>query len=79
MFVGLHGKQIRPLTLSNRSGVHLDEDGHGYLFVVMKRRARLDDLERWRDRRVPVRVRYRGVPDAGACATQITPERARHL
>lgn len=49
----------------------VDDLGRGYLFVVEKRAAGAERLERWRDERRPVRVRYRGVPDAGAIAERI--------
>ncbi len=49
----------------------VDEVGRGYLFTVGKRRASTAQLERWRDGAVRLRVRYRGVPDAGAVATGV--------
>ncbi|HEX6965108.1 MAG TPA: NrfD/PsrC family molybdoenzyme membrane anchor subunit [Gemmatimonadaceae bacterium] len=49
------------------------ENGRGYLFTVAKRRASLAQLERWRDARIPVVVRYTGIPDAGASAERIRP------
>ena len=51
----------------------VDREGRGYLFVVRRGRASLSDLERWRDQGVELRVRYRGVPDAGATAERIEP------
>lgn len=52
------------------------DDGRGYLFVVRKRVASLDELERWRDLGIPVRVRYTGIPDAVAVADAVAPLRA---
>src|ERR1041384_6794036 len=51
----------------------MDRDGRGYLFVVRKGSATLGELERWRDAGVLLRVRYRGVPDAGAVARSVEP------
>ena len=55
----------------DRIRVEDDAGGRGYLFVVRKRAASLDDLEQWRDGRVRVRVRYVGEPDAGAIAEEV--------
>ncbi|MFO7261067.1 MAG: hypothetical protein DIU52_007915 [bacterium] len=55
----------------DRIRVEEDEGGRGYLFVVRKRAASLDELEQWRDGRVRVRVRYVGEPDAGAIAEEV--------
>lgn len=49
----------------------VDAAGRGYLFIVKPRRASLAALERWRDARTEVLVRYVGVPDAGARAERI--------
>jgi formate-dependent nitrite reductase membrane component NrfD len=49
----------------------VDEAGRGYLFRVAKRRASANELEAWRDGRVPVRVRFRGIPDVNARAERI--------
>lgn len=49
----------------------VDAVGRGYLFTVAKRRAPTNVLEAWRDQRVPVRVRYRGIPDVMARAERI--------
>ena len=54
----------------------VDREGRGYLFVVRRGRASLRDLERWRDEGIELRVRYRGVPDAGATAELIEPIRS---
>ena len=51
----------------------LDDDELGYLLVVRKGSARHRDLERWRDLRTRVRVRFSGVPDEGAVAEVIEP------
>ncbi len=55
----------------------MDDEGHGYLFVTRKRAASHEDLERWRDRRTPLAVRYYGVPDLGAVARKVEPVRPR--
>ncbi|HEX7089535.1 MAG TPA: hypothetical protein VF192_05330 [Longimicrobiales bacterium] len=55
----------------DRIRVEDDGGGRGYLFVVRKRAASLDELEQWRDGRVRVRVRYVGEPDAGAIAEEV--------
>lgn len=55
----------------DRIRVEDDAGGRGYLFVVRKRAASLDELEQWRDGRVRVRVRYVGEPDAGAIAQEV--------
>jgi formate-dependent nitrite reductase membrane component NrfD len=47
--------------------------GRGYLFTVAKRRASPAELERWRDTRTPIAVRYAGVPDSGAIAEDVRP------
>ena len=52
----------------------VDDEGRGFLFVVGRWRATLGQLARWRDDGTVVRVRYRGVPDAGATVTRIEPE-----
>ena len=52
----------------------VDGAGRGFLFVVGRGRATLDELARWRDERTRLRVRYRGVPDAGATVTRIEPD-----
>ncbi len=49
----------------------VDEAGRGYLFRVAKRRASVSELEAWRDGHVPVRVRFRGIPDVNARAERI--------
>ena len=49
------------------------DDERGYLLTVKRQRASLRDLERWRDSRTKLRVRYTGVPDAGAVVERITP------
>jgi hypothetical protein len=49
----------------------VDDAGRGYLFTLGKRRASLRELERWRDSGRRVRVRYSGVPDAGARVERI--------
>lgn len=51
----------------------VDGAGRGYLFTLAKGRASPEEVEAWRDRGVPVRVRYRGVPDVYARAERITP------
>lgn len=51
----------------------MDDRGRGYLFTTLKRAASLEDLERWRDERRPVSVRFSGVPDVGAHALEIGP------
>ncbi len=51
----------------------LDDNELGYLLVVKKRSARHRDLERWRDLRTRVRVRFSGAPDGGAVAELIEP------
>jgi hypothetical protein len=49
----------------------VEGSGRGYLFVVRRRAASHRELERWRDERTPVRVRYTGSPDAGALAERL--------
>lgn len=51
----------------------VDSTGKGYLFVVKKRAAALEELERWRDQAVPLLITYAGVPDAGALAERLRP------
>lgn len=51
----------------------IDADGRGYLFTTGKRAASMDELERWRDERRRITVRFSGVPDLGARATRIAP------
>lgn len=51
----------------------IDDGGRGYLFTAGKRTATMDELERWRDERRVVTVRFSGVPDIGALATRIRP------
>ncbi len=55
----------------DRIRVEDEAGGRGYLFVVRKRAASLDELEQWRDGCVRVRVRYAGEPDAGAIAEEV--------
>lgn len=61
------------ITILQDDRIRVEEDGggRGYLFVVRKRAASLDELEQWRDGRVRVRVRYVGEPDAGAIAEEV--------
>ncbi|HEX3235858.1 MAG TPA: hypothetical protein VHR41_16795 [Gemmatimonadales bacterium] len=62
------------LTIAQDDRIRLiDREGRGYLFVVRRGRASLRELERWRDQGTQLRVRYRGVPDAGATADLIEP------
>jgi hypothetical protein len=62
------------ITVAQEDRIRLvDRDGRGYLFVVRRGRASLSELERWRDEGTELRVRYRGVPDAGATADLIEP------
>jgi len=65
----VHGR----ITVVQDDRIRVEDDGggRGYLFVVRKRAASLDDLEQWRDGRVRVRVRYVGEPDAGAIAEEV--------
>jgi formate-dependent nitrite reductase membrane component NrfD len=49
----------------------VNDAGRGYLLTVGKRLASLRQLERWRDSRTRVRVRYSGLPDAGARVERI--------
>ena len=71
------GSTVGRITVVQEDRIRVvDEQGRGYLLTVEKRRASLDQLERWRDERTPVRVRYRGVPDAGAIVERIRPARA---
>lgn len=64
-----HREVVGRITIVQEDRIRVvTDDGRGYLFVVKKRAARIDQLERWRDQAVPVRVRYRGTPDAGAIA-----------
>jgi hypothetical protein len=49
----------------------VNDAGRGYLLTVGKRLASLRTLERWRDTGARVRVRYSGVPDAGARVERI--------
>lgn len=75
----MHGERVPPrgevvgeITIVQEDRIRVMENtGRGYLFVVKKRAASLRDLERWRDERLPVRVRYVGLPDAGALAEEI--------
>ncbi len=53
----------------------MDRAGRGYLLTVRKGRARQRDLERWRDERVPVVLRYRGTPEVHARVYEIAPRR----
>jgi len=73
----MHGTTVGRITVVQEDRIRVvDARGRGYLLTVKKRRASLGQLERWRDERTPVRVRYRGVPDAGAIAERIRPARA---
>jgi hypothetical protein len=54
----------------------VDQAGRGYLFTLVKGRASPHEIEVWRDEGVPVRVRYRGVPDVHARAERISPAEA---
>jgi formate-dependent nitrite reductase membrane component NrfD len=56
----------------------VDDAGRGYLFRVAKRRASANELEAWRDGHVPVRVRYRGIPDVNARAERIEGVRSQN-
>jgi hypothetical protein len=49
----------------------VNDAGRGYLLTMGKRLASLRQLERWRDSGARVRVRYSGVPDAGARVERI--------
>lgn len=49
----------------------VDESGRGYLFVVRRRGASQDALERWRDAGESVEVEYTGQPDRGAVAVSL--------
>ena len=51
----------------------VDDEERGYLLTVKRQRASLGDLERWRDSGTKLRVRFTGVPDAGAVVERITP------
>lgn len=53
----------------------MDDDGRGYLFVVKKGAATLDQLEGWRDGRARILVEYSGTPDAGALAERLSRRR----
>lgn len=55
----------------------MDGRGRGYLFTARRRAASMDELERWRDERRPVTVRFRGIPDMGARALSIDVARDR--
>lgn len=68
-----HGTIVGRITIVQEDRIRvMDDAGRGYLFVVRKRTAPLEALERWRDGRVPVRVTYTGEPDAGALAVAIS-------
>ena len=63
----MHREVVGRITIVQEDRIRLvTDDGRGYLFVVRKRAARIDELEQWRDQAIPVRVRYSGTPDAGA-------------
>jgi hypothetical protein len=55
----------------------VDDEERGYLLTVKHNRASLADLERWRDRGTRLRVRFTGVPDAGAVAERVAPVPSR--
>lgn len=66
------GEVIGRITIVQEDRIRLVEArGRGYLFVVRKRAAPTWQLERWRDERVPVRVRFVGIPGAGALAVRV--------
>ncbi|MBI4410767.1 MAG: hypothetical protein HY561_13745 [Gemmatimonadetes bacterium] len=63
------GVVIGRITVVQEDRVRIvDDEGRGYLLVVRKRAASLDELEHWRDGRVRLRVYYTGAPDAGGLA-----------
>lgn len=68
------GEVVGTITIVQEDRIRImDDAGRGYLLVVRKRVASPDELERWRDTEAPVRVRYRGTPDAGGLAVEIGP------
>jgi hypothetical protein len=68
------GEVTGRITIVQEDRIRVMQDaGRGYLFVVGKRAASPDDLERWRDAGTSVRVRYVGLPDVGAVAERIEP------
>ena len=70
----MSGEVVGRITIVQEDRIRVvDDAGRGYLFVVRKRAAPIASLEAWRDRCIPVRVRYDGVPDAGALADRVDP------
>jgi hypothetical protein len=68
------GQVTGRITVAQEDRIRVVDDlGRGYLFTVRRWRAAQRDLERWRDAGTAVRVRYSGVPDAGAIADAIRP------
>jgi hypothetical protein len=68
------GRVTGRITVAQEDRIRVvSESGRGYLFTVKTRRPSLRMLEHWRDARIAVRVRYRGLPDAGAIVERIGP------